>query len=697
MTGLVTGSRTALHRLLDPQSIAIVGLSDSATRMLRDLRSTFEAGCEIFIVNPRYDHVAGRPTVSSLSDLGRPVDCVFSVMGVERTTELAEEAAALDIGGMVVVANGFAEVGGEGIRLQERLRSAATSGGFAVIGPNGLGLENVPRGIRLSVAVKETHNPGGISIVSQSGAALTGITMTGNAAGAGFNLLISAGNEAVSDLADFVDYLANDPATKTIGLVIEKIRRPAHFFAAVRRAVAAGKPVVAVKLARSERTQRMAVSHTGSLTGDARVYDVALQQLGVSLARDTEEAADRLALIDKIPRDRWTTVQALGIVTRTGGIASLSCDIAGEEGIPVPPLADLLPWLREWIPSLAVPNPLDTAGGGGEHFGEIVERFVSSPEVDAFLVPTPMSEEEDHARSLVTDVAAAARLVKKPVVIANVYGLPPSWAREYESGELAFGRGIRQSLRGLQTIGSFVRHRAARRPEPQPAQPIARPAVEAISTAGAEMLPFEATMRLLREFALPVAPYLLIEADADPGQAQLEFGSPYVAKLANVAHRTELGAVRLDVSREDLPSAVLGLRKLAGENGVPAQVAVQPMLPFQGEALIGVHGTELGPIVVFGLGGVLVEALNRVGGRMAPFDLEEARALIDEFRDLELMHGYRGRAAWDLEELARILVNTGRLASAASCWLASLDLNPMLHGEQGYSVVDALLLLEPGA
>ncbi len=691
MTTPVTETRTKLERLLNPRTIAVVGLSD---RAVENYRPTFESDAEVIVVNPRYETVNGQPTYKSLTDVGRPIDCVMSVMSAQLTTELAEEAANLDIGGLVMMAGGFAEWGPEGVELQRRLRAAAERGGFAGVGPNGLGMENVRRGIRLTVAVKEDHNVGGLSIVSQSGAMLSGVTLAGNAAGAGFNLLISAGNEAITDMADFLDYLAEDPHTKGIGLVIEKIRRPEPFFAAVRKAIANGKPIVALKLARSERTQRMAASHTGALTGDAWVYDVALRQLGVTIAYDPEEVADRLTLIDKIPSVRWTKVQSLGVVTMTGGFASLTYDIASQEGINVPALDTFLPWVQERVPGALVPNPLDTTGLGAMHWREIMDHYITSDELDSFFVTHPMTIEDESVGSWVKDIGEIAAEVRKPVVVANVSGLPPAWTNPL-GGEAAFGRGVRPSMRGLDTLGRFVRFRERGAGSVETSAPLPRPSAATITEPEGEMLPFDETMRLLAGAGIPVAEYALVKADADVAGVHVPFPGPYVAKLANVAHRTEHNAVRLKVTAETLTSAVEELRGIARDHSLSPVVAIQPMMPFEGEVLIGIQGTsELGPMVVFGLGGIFVEALARVGGRMAPFDAREARELIDEFRDAKIMHGFRGKAAWDLEQLARILVSAGRLAAAGREWIASLDLNPVLYGQHRYAAVDALLLVK---
>jgi acetate---CoA ligase (ADP-forming) len=692
-------ARSPLARLLCPSSIAFVGLTDNSY-FCRTVQPTFDSAAEIFMVNPRYDTVLGRPTVPSLTAIGRPVDAILSCMSADRTTELIEETAGLDVGGVVLIANGFAEIGGEGEALQARLTAAARAAGVAAIGPNGLGFVNVPHRVSLTIASHHKRRPGGISIVSHSGAMLSGAAMAAwSYPDSGLNVLVSAGNEAVTDLADYVDYFVTDPETKAIGLILEKIRRPAEFFAAVDRATAAGKPIVALKLARTEQSQQMAASHTGALTGDAWVYDAALRQAGVALAYDVEELIDRLALFDQLPPQRWTSVSALGVVTRTGGFASLCTDLAAAEGVPIAPLENYKPWLAERVPGVTVPNPLDAGSFGAATWAEIIHKYVTDPGLDAIFMIQPTSDEDvvyrdGVAMSPVVDYAAAAGQVSKPCVIANCSGVPGDWIEGYLDGVLVRGRGLRPSLRGLATMGAFVRHRAAGRARAPAGPALARPASEPVRQPEGLMLPFAATMTLLSEHGIPVAPYHLVGPEADAAQVRPPFAGPYVVKLADVAHRTEHDAVRLGVHAVGLAAAVAGLRAIAARDNLAASVAIQPMLEVRGEALLGIQGeSELGPLVVLGLGGVFVEVLNRVSGRMAPFTAEVARDLIEEFADLKVMHGFRGRPGWELDALAGLLVAAGQLAARGREWIATLDINPLISGPDGFHAVDALLLL----
>ena len=706
MTEAVTGtparSSRALARVLKPSSVAIVGLSDNS-QFKELIEPTLDSEAEVFFVNPRYESVLGRPTVPSLTAITRPVDAVLSFMSAERTTSLVEEAAGLDVGGLVLVAGGFAETSDDGEGMQARIKKAAAAAGMAVIGPNGLGFVNVPHHISLTIAGRHKRRPGGISVISQSGAMLSGVAMAAwQYDGCGLNVIVSAGNEAITDLADYVSYLADDPETTAIGLIIEKIRRPAEFFAAVRRAAEAGKPVVALKLARNERSQRMAASHTAALTGDAWVYDVALRQAGVALAYDPEELVDRLALFDQIPQSRWTPVKKLGVVTMTGGYASLSLDLATVEGIPVPELEDFGPWIRANLPGITVPNPLDTTGLGSSLWPEIIGKYAASDQLDSLLVVHPLADEdEDLGIRIVREYAVAAAEVAKPAVVANCSGVPGAWVKEYTRDVLALGRGLRPTLRGMQTLGAFAGYRAALAADGvlgtgPGVSALPRPTAAPVREPEGDMLPFADTMRLLADHGIPVAPYVIIPAGADGPEGEIPFAGPYVVKLADVAHRTEHNAVRLGVTADGIGGAIAELRAIAASDNLATAVAIQPMISASGEALLGVQGeSELGPLVAFGLGGIFTEALGKVGGRMAPFGPDQAHALIEEFRDVKVMHGFRGRPAWDLDALAGILVSAGKLAAGGKDWIASLDVNPLLYGADGFQAVDALLLLRP--
>ncbi|TQC46148.1 CoA-binding protein [Rhodococcus sp. WS4] len=686
----------SLARVLNPSTIAVVGLSDKSP-VAPFIQPTLDSDAEVFFVHPTAPTVLGRPTYRSIADIAEPIDAVLSVMSAERTVTLAEECASLDCGGLVIYAAGFSEVGADGEDLQRRLAAAAQRGGMAVIGPNSLGYISVPRSLNLTASADYRPPAGGVSIVSHSGAMIGGIAIAARArTGTGISRLISAGNEVTTDMADYVDFLASDPETAAVGLIVEGIRRPEEFLRAARRCIAAGKPIVALKLARNSRTQQMAVSHTGALAGNAWAYDVAFRHAGIQLAHDLEELVDRLSLVGQLDPAKWNKVERLGVVAGTGGFASLAYDLAEAEGLVLPPLDDLADWVRSTIPGITVPNPLDTTGFGATFWTDIVDRYVGSPELDAVVFVNMWGEGDDSPmyRRLIDDVAVAARRFGKPVAIAAGAGPVGAYAQDVigSDGSVALGYGLRGTLRGLHTMGTFVRDRETPRPPADAVTPVPRPTGPLPDTGdGRNFLPFTQAMALLDRFGIPTAPHRTVDTgeQVEPG-----FAGPYAVKLADVPHRTELGAVTLNVGRDDLERAVADMRAIAQHHGLPETVAIQPMTAAQGELLVGIEGrSELGPMVVLGIGGILVEILERVGGRPAPMTHTDAVALIDEFRDLRLMHGYRGSDPWHLAQLADLLVGFGHLAAACHGWIESLDVNPLLVTEDGLVAVDALCIV----
>lgn len=688
----------ALRRLLKPSTVALVGLRPDSEE-LSNIAPTLESDADVYFVSHCDSTLLGRQTFESVAEIGRPIDAVFAYMSAARTVDLAEQCADLDVGGMVLVAGAFAELGHEGAELQVRLRNAAERGGMAMVGPNGLGYVNVNRNVSLTLSARHRRRPGGISIVSQSGSTMSAIVMAmWERPALGINIIVSAGNEAATDLADYIDFLVEDEDTTSIALVVEAVRRPERFFAAVRRAHAAGKPVVALKLARNSRTQQMAASHTGALTSNSWVYDIAFEQAGIIIARDPDDLVDRISILSQIaPADR-RTAERVGVITMLGGVASLSYDIALEEGVLMPEMPKMAAWIRDALPGVTVPNPLDATGLAVKMWPEIVRRFAESDEIDALLFVHPLEDADDSqlSRDLINEFVAASRATDKPFILANVTGPLGDFALKLalESNTIVVGHGLRSTIRGLrsyQQVFSF-----GHETEPMSVEPVPVPETAPLDTAEGRMLPFAATMDLLAAHGIPVAPYVVYGENQDVTVPS--FAGPYVVKLADVAHRTEHDAVRLRVEGDGLSAAAEELRDLAKRSGLPSLVAVQPMVAIDGELIVGIQGaSELGPVVVLGLGGILVEVIGRVGGRMAPLDRRQADELIAEFEDVKVMHGFRGSEPWDLTALSDIVVALGRLAHAGSAWIEALDINPLVYGPRGYVAVDGLCFLRDGS
>jgi acyl-CoA synthetase (NDP forming) len=598
-----------------------------------------------------------------------------------------------------VIAGGFAEIGEEGARLQARLRAAGLRGSMPIIGPNGVGYINVPKLLDLTMFVRFDRKVGGVSIISHSGAVLESFSASAwRAGGVGLNMMISAGNEPVTDMADYLDYLVDDPATRVICLVVEKIRRPDAFFAAAARARAVGKPIVAIKLARSERTQKMAASHTGSLTGDAWVYEQAFKQAGIQLADEVDELVDRVQFLEQLKPEKWSPVRGLFVITATGGFASMAADLADSEQVDIPDNAELAEWVGTILPGTTVANPLDATGFAATRhdlFRTLMETYTSNGAFDAVVFFHQVAEWDTRATVLATLYADLVKTLDVPGAISPLAGHGGSWLQDLRGdNEVAVGNGLRGSLRGFSTMARFMRTRQDARVAPATnVAEIARPGSAPVESEIGPILSFEDTMALLASAGVPIARFHVIRSGDN---ASAPFDGPYVVKLADVAHRSEHNAVRIGVDAEGLQLAVDEMRELARMDNLPSAVAVQEMVAGRGEAFIGVRGsTELGPIVAFGLGGIFVEVLKRVSGRLAPLSFEDASELVAEFDDLGVLDGVRGQGAWDRQQLQDVLVSVGQLAAAGRSWIDTIDINPLIHGPDGLVAVDGLVVLRP--
>lgn len=694
-----------LERIFKARSVAIVGASETGVRARNAIQAMANSGVSLHLVNRRGEKVLGRDTHRSLTALagqGLAVDAALVFTNSAAAVDVTAEAASLDVGGVIVNAGGFAEAGDEGVALQERLVRAA--GRMPVIGPNCNGF--VAPGLGLQLAGSPPGLPlasGRIAFVSHSGATMMPMGNAGVERGIGFSYLVSTGNEAVVDMAEMVAYFATDASTSAICLLIETIRHPAAFFSAVDAAIAAGKPVLALKNGRSARGRAIAKSHTGAVAGEAWIYASALRQHGVILASDLVDLADRAVLFDQVPRVKWTKAAGLAIASGSGGWVTMASDVCAEEGIDLPALDELHAQINDVVPGATVVNPLDLTGAAmtdSKVMEGALRAFVGSPAVDTVLIQSSIGDGAEGAIQVFAGPALeVAPATGKLLIVGSIEGgaIGSAMASFRQQG-IAVTRGLRATVRAIKAMSDFVNFQPAKPATTAELSPMPVPEGVVDHASAGRMLGFGATMELLAHFGVPVAPYVVI----GPSQQSTmlpPFAPPWVVKLADVPHRSDIGAVRLGVTAEDFAQVVGELRALARQLGEASAVAVQPQYRISSELLVGVNGAnELGPLVVCGLGGILVEVMKQVAGRLAPFGADEARRLVSEVNTSGVLDGPRGTPAWPKEPLADLLRAVGNLAVRTQPWLESLDINPLALTPDGIVAVDGLAILrESGA
>jgi acetate---CoA ligase (ADP-forming) len=685
-----------LERLLRPRSVAVVGASESRAQSRNSVTSLQDADVDLFLVNPRRPEIFGERTYPDLAAIGKPVDAVLAFVNPEATVEVVAAAAILGCGGVVVNADGF--------DADQRAGLVGAAGDqVALLGPNCNGYVDAIRGVRLSGAPRLPLLGGRVGVVTHSGGLIASLGASGAARRVGFSRLISTGNELQVGIAACIDFLVDDPDTDVIGLVLETVREPAAFFAALRRAHAADKPVVALKLGRSERARAIARSHTGAVTGQDWVYRAALRQHGVQQADDIAELMDRVTVLAQLPRQRWSAVEGLAVLGTSGGWAALAGDVAEDEGIALRPLEAVGAALEPVLPHVEVPNPLDMSGGvvnDPAAIGAVVDAYSRSAEVDSLLVLWFLDDAGLDMGGALIEAAAGAG-ARLPVMVASIEDAALGHTAEaLPARGVAVGRGIRSALRGLASMGTHVRGRSrpvgTASPTGITALPTPAPS-DVVESAAGPMLGFAAAMDLLQRHGIETVPYVIVDAESDAAEVVPPPGvERFVIKLADVPHRTDIGAVRVGVDAAGIAEAVLRMREIARRNAVPATVVVQAQLIIEGEALLGVDtGSELGPFVACGPGGVLVELGARPVGALAPVSAEQAHTMLSGLDDLEVYRGVRGGTPWNQARLSEVVAAASKLAVAAQSWLVTLEINPLALVEGRFVAVDCLCLLRP--
>ncbi len=684
-----------LDRLLRPTTVAVVGANESLAMSNNAVRPMLAAGVDVRMVNPRRDEVYGLPCAPSLMSIGEPIDAVLALVNAERSVDTVREAAELGCAGVVVAAAGFAEAGEAGVSLQTRLKEIADEAGIAVVGPNCSGYINAQAGINMFTGGAISPRAGGLAIVSQSGFLVRSALAAAGRRQLGVSIAVSSGNEAVCGLHDYIDVLADDTDTSVVCLVVEKVRAADQFFAAVRHARERGTAVIALKLGRTESARSIIQSHTGAIADAAWVYDLAFREHGVLAARDMDEMLDMAQLFDQLPRTRWRPMRRAALITSSGGVSALASDLAADALAELPPMADVADWVRATIPGAETVNPLDMTGfvvTDRAVLGELFTRYATADGVDLLgLCWWVGPGDEAWGRVLLEPFADVAATSDTACVVTSLEDAAVGdWTARWQSRGLAVTAGVRSLYRAMDAMTTFTTYVDQEQPDPVGSATVDNPIA---AVAPGALVPFEQAMDLLTEAGVPTARYVVIPADADVLPDVGHLGDRLVVKLADVAHRTELGAVSIGIAADELDGEVRRLRAIAGREGVPATVVVQEQVTATGEAFTGLQiGTDLGSFVLFGRGGVLVETTGGVSGRKLPLSRTSAEALVDEVAGESAIARFRGQAPWPTEALVDALLAVDRLWRRLGGHASSVDINPLVVTASGVVAVDALIL-----
>jgi acyl-CoA synthetase (NDP forming) len=687
----------SLDSFFRPRSVAVIGASSTPTKIGGVPVAYFKRlGFKgpIYPVNPQQSEIQELKAYPTVSAIGQPVDLAVVAVPAAGVLNAMTDAAKAGIKAVVLFSSGFAEVGEEGARMQAKLTELSKQSGMRILGPNCLGVMSGASGVYATfspVANTGVAPLGSVGLVSQSGAFGGFAYSLARDRGVGLSHWITTGNESDVQLADCLDWLVDDADTKVVLAYMEGCRDGARLIAALKKARKAGKPIVIVKVGRTELGAAAAASHTAALAGADAIYDAVFRQYGVYRAGTIEEAFDVAYAVSVAGLPRGNSI---GMLTVSGGAGVLMADAAAGSSLDARPLPeDAQKKILARVSFASARNPVDITG-----------QVTSDPELQPLAYELMLKD--GNYDSLVAFQAAAglspangptlvqlacdmrAKYPDRVIAVTSLF--TPELHKKLDAGRVLAFADPSRAVRAVAALARFAENQGNNE----------TPAKGAAVTLPSGALSEVAAMALLSAAGLPMVPHKLAKTADEAAAAAEALGYPVVAKIVSpdILHKTEIEGVALNLrDKAAVTDAFAKLMAKAATARPKAKldgVMIAPMISGGVECILGVQRDPVfGPVVMFGLGGILVEALRDVSFRLAPFGLAEAHRMIDEIKARAVLDGWRGRPAADIDALARALVALSQFAAAAGDKLDSIDLNPfvVLPKGRGAVALDAVL------
>ena len=695
-----------LGRFLAPRRVAFVGATEDLGKFGgRCVRLLIDFGFkgEIYPVNPKRKEIFGLKCYPSLADVPQQPDHVGIVLPSASVIPALEDCVKVKAPFATVFSAGFAETGTpEGRALQQRAVAIARASGLRFMGPNCNGLVNFVDAFAFTstASIRGARRPAGdIAVASQSGGAgQVNVMWRAQQAGLDISYQVSCGNDADLDLLDYMAFMVESERTKVVLAIAERIPDGARLRALARRAAELDKPIVMVKVGRTEAGSRMAASHTGSVTGADEVCDAALRQMGIVRVMDTNDLYETAMLLRAGKRANGRRAAAASV---SGGNLVMVADLGASVGVEFPAYDEATQAkLKAFLPGFsATTNPTDLTAasiGRADAFASVARIMAEDPGIDA-VVPVITFSPAAEIRSVAEVAAASPKPV--PILWTGKCSDDPSLTPEVLVAE---GHAVyRDALPCMKALRAAMRYAEFRRQLSRPAPK--RPA--GIDVEATRKLPLKGTLseaeskKLLALYGLPLTKELVVQSPEAAVQFTSTVQNPVALKIQSpdIPHKTEAKAIRLNLSGaeavrrgyEEVVAAAKAYKPDARIEGV----LVQEMVTDGQEILLGISRDPVfGPVLTVGLGGIYVEVLKDVSMRLAPVSPVDAREMIDELRSVAILKGTRGKPALDIEALADCLVRLSWLAVDLQDRVTELDVNPLRVLPKGARVVDALVV-----
>lgn len=685
-----------LDFIFKPKTVAVIGSTEkpgSVGRAVTNnlIRAGFKG--EIFPINPNYPSLFGKKAYPNIASAPGPVDLAVICTPAKTVPGLVDECGKAGVKGLVIISAGFKELGEPGAVLERQVVEYAKKTGMRVIGPNCLGIMNSAVGLNASFA-GETALSGHVGFISQSGALCAAVLDWSLEENVGFSSFVSAGSMADIGWGDLINYLGDDPETHSILIYMESIGDAREFLSAARE-VALTKPVIVLKAGRTQAAAKAAISHTGSIAGSDDVLQAAFDRSGVLRVTQIGDLFDLADILSKQPRPKGPR---LAIITNAGGPGVLATDALIESGGELAELSqETFNNINAFLPpQWSHNNPIDVLGDADPlRYAKTLEAVSKDPEVDGMLViltPQAMTDATKTAEELKAYATTPGRpllaswmgaeVVKEGKKILSKAGIPLFSYPDEAARLFHYMWEYSENLKALYET-----------PVVPATCPVIKPltstapheVITKVRKTGRNILTEHESKQLLRSYGIPTVETLVARSEEEAVKHAKKLGYPVVVKLHSetITHKSDVGGVRLNLKNASMVSTAYKEMKasITEKSGASAflGVTVQPMIDLKGyELILGSSlDVQLGPVIVFGAGGKLVEILKDAAIALPPLNTTLARRLMEKTRILKALKGVRGEKAVNLNTLEELLVQFSQLV-VEQRWIKEIDINPYL-------------------
>ena len=703
----------SIHLMLNPKSMAIVGATPRMQYGGRFLNAALRGKdkVRIYPVNPRYEEIQGLKSYPSVTDLPEAPDVVGIVIPYNNVLNVLQESYAKGTRAAVVISAGFSERGEQDrADLQSELTEFCRESGLRMSGPNCLGLANIKDGIWASSSSRGVAGlSGNIGLICQSGASAFGpFLVRAVDEKIGFSYIISTGNEADLDFCDFARYLIDDDSTDVIAGFVEGFKDGKKFLEVAKLALKKRKPIILIKIGKSQFGTRAAKSHTAALTGEDENYEAAFSQYGVIRVQDYD---DLLQISNLFAQTGRLNSEGISVVSHSGGISSLTADMLGQAGLDLPELESKS---RDGINEVLqgrgwASNPSDVTGfANSESFPSIMDNMIAGDNMGCLVVASAGGEEQINqvieARSRY--LSAPEGQQKQLVYLWTGSRVEESTLQKLQEAKIPLfytPDKLGYALKHLVDYHKRADYMAQNAPDSTfELSAIQKESIKHVKSLSKSQLSEDESKKLIENWGVITPQRFLTQSSDEAVEAANKLGFPVVLKVdsSEILHKTEAGVVRVNVKDDVEVSSVFNeimesAKKVSNAKDING-VLVEEMVTGGIEVMAGLTVDEqLGPVILFGSGGTSVEVYKDVTRRICPISKQDAFEMIDEVNASVLLKGFRGASPKDIEALAHLLVNLSQLGASLSEDVKELDLNPVmvLDKGQGVKAADALVIL----